>query len=533
MGPVTEEGGVGELLLGIDIGTYSSKGALCRPNGEVVADARVDHGMSVPQPGYAEHDADLVWWADFTALARLLCGKVPPGDRIAGVAASAIGPCLLPVDDQGRPLRPGILYGVDVRATTQIAGLEARYGREALFSLGGMRLTSQAIGPKILWLREHEPETYQRAARFHTASSYVVFRLTGEHVIDRHTASHFNPLIDLDRLAWDDRFADGIVSADQLPALRWSDEIAGHVTPAAAAATGIPIDTPVTAGAVDALAEAVSVGVVRPGDLMLMYGSTAFLILVTEAPRTHPDLWATAGAFPGQHALAAGMATTGSATTWFRDQLGRDLAADAGDGYGRLADEAATSPVGANGLLFLPYLSGERTPLHDPDARGVIAGLSLAHSRGDLYRALLEGTAFGIRHILETMRASGAAIERVVAVGGGATSRLWLEIVSNVAGISQLVPAQTVGASYGDAFLAGVATGVVDDVSALDRDWVRMTGRIDPTPATASAYDEFYALFGELYRGSAATVHALARRQRQQSVDAAGGRPATAGLARS
>ncbi|MCA1570123.1 MAG: sugar kinase [Chloroflexi bacterium] len=483
---------MGDLLLGIDIGTYSSKGVLCRPDGEVVADARADHGMSVPQPGYAEQDADNVWWADLVSLARSLMAHTPPGDSIAAIAVSAIGPCLLPIDDQGRPLRPGILYGVDTRATEQIVALEDRLGREALFALGGMRLTSQAIGPKLLWLREHEPEIYERAARFHTASSYLVYRLTGEHVIDRHTASHFNPLIDLARLEWDDRFADGVASIEQLPALRF--------------------------------------GVVRPGDLMLMYGSTAFLILVTDGLRGHPDLWATAGALPGQHALAAGMATTGSATTWFRDQLGRDLDSQTDDQYARLVSEAADAAVGANGLLFLPYLSGERTPLHDADARGVIAGLSLAHTRGDLYRALLEGTAFGIRHIVETMRAGGAAIERVVAVGGGATSRLWLEIVSNIAGIKQLVPERTIGASYGDAFLAGVATGVVDGVDALDRDWVRLADRVVSDPRISAQYDALYPLFGDLYRGSAATVHGLARWQRERAAE---GKPVPVAMGRS
>ncbi len=299
---------MGDLLLGIDVGTYSSKGVLCRPNGELLAEARADHELSVPRPGWAEQDADRVWWADVVAIARDLTARVPTGDRIAAVAVSAIGPCLLPVDAAGRPLRPAILYGVDVRASHQVEELEQRYGREALVELGGMRLTSQAVGPKILWLRAHEPDIYQRADRFLTATSYLVHRLTGETVIDRHTASHFNPLIALDRLEWDGRFATGIADLRQLPELRWSDEIVGAVTDAAAADTGLTAGTPVTAGAVDALAEAVSVGVVEPGDLMLMYGSTAFLILVVEDLRSHPDLWATAGAFPGTYALAAGMA---------------------------------------------------------------------------------------------------------------------------------------------------------------------------------------------------------------------------------
>jgi xylulokinase len=207
--------------------------------------------------------------------------------------------------------------------------------------------------------------------------------------------------------------------------------------------------------------------------------------------------------------MAAGMSTTGSATTWFRDQLGRDLG-DGGAAYAALAEEAATSPPGANGLLFLPYLSGERTPLHDPNARGVVAGLSLAHDRGDLYRSLLEGTAYGIRQIVETMRDSGAPIERVVAVGGGTTSRLWLDIVSSATGVSQHLPARTVGASYGDAFLAGLAVGAVDGIAALDRDWVTIAEQIEPVPELGAAYERLYPLFGALYRGSRDTVHALA-----------------------
>ncbi len=508
---------MGELLLGIDIGTYSSKGVLCRPDGQVVADARREHRMAVPRPGWAEQDADAVWWTDFASIARELASAVRAGDRIAAVAASAIGPCLLPIDETGRPLRAGILYGVDVRATEQIVELESRFSPEALFALGGMRLTSQAVGPKLLWLRQHEPAIWRRAERFHTASSYLVLRLTGRHVIDRHTASHFNPLIDLGRLAWDDRFADAIAPIERLPELAWSDELVGVVTPDAARETGIPAGTPVTGGTVDALAEAVSVGAVRPGDLMLMYGSTAFMILVTDGLRTHRDLWATGGAFRGQRAMAAGMSTTGSATTWFRDNLARDLEASGGGGYAELAHEAAMAPPGANGLLFLPYLSGERTPLHDPDARGVIAGLSLANDRADLYRALLEGTSFGIRQIIETMRESGAPIERVIAVGGGATSKLWLEIVSSAAGVIQELPARTIGASYGDAFLAGIAAGLIDGLDALDRDWVTLTDRIRPVPTLAAAYDSLYPLFRRLYRDSRPTVNALAAWERSSS----------------
>jgi xylulokinase len=505
---------VTELLLGIDVGTYSSKGVLCRPDGTVVASAKVDHGLSVPKPGYAEHDADVVWWSDVCTIARELVGHIVAGERVGVVALSAIGPCLLALDRHGKPLRPAILYGVDTRASLQIDALENRFGREALVALGGMRLTSQSVGPKILWLRENEPDVHAAAASFVTATTYLNYKLTGELVIDRHTASHFNPLLDLATLEWDDRFADSIARSDQLPAPRWSDELIGAVSEQAAAATGIPAGTPVTAGAVDALAEAVSVGVVAPGELMLMYGSTAFMILVTARAASHPDLWTTAGALPGHYALAAGLATSGAATTWFRDQFAGDLVtaqADGGlDAYEALAAEAALSPPGAHGLLALPYLSGERTPLHDPDARGVFAGLSLAHTRGDLYRALLEGVAYAIAHNVDTME-SVTAIDRLVAVGGGTVNRLWLQIVSDVTGRRQHLPRQTIGAAYGDAFLGGLAIGAVD-LDALAREWVEFVDEVEPDERNTEHYRQQRQLFHDLYVETKDTVHALSGR---------------------
>ncbi|HKG25558.1 MAG TPA: FGGY family carbohydrate kinase, partial [Thermomicrobiales bacterium] len=184
----------GQLLLGIDIGTYSSKGVLCTPGGEVLDTATVEHGLSLPRPGWAEHDADGVWWSDFVQICRQLTGGRYTGEDVGAVAVSAIGSCMLPVDREGRPLRPGILYGIDTRAADEIDWLNQQFGEEALFALSGMALTSQAIGPKILWLRRHEPENFRRTHKILTASSYLIFRLTDQYVIDRHTGSYFNPL---------------------------------------------------------------------------------------------------------------------------------------------------------------------------------------------------------------------------------------------------------------------------------------------------------------------------------------------------
>lgn len=505
-----------DLLIGIDVGSGSTKATLCRPDGTVVAEGVREHHVEHPRPDWAEMDAEKVWWGDVAGLARELTAKVPAGDRVAGVAVSAMGPCVLPVDDRGRPLRPAILYGIDTRATAQIAALEARYGRDALFALGGNRLTSQSIGPKIRWLREEEPDVYRRARWFLTASGYLVQRLTGEVAIDRHGASHGGPLVDIHAMQWSARFAESIVDLDRLPAIHSSEDLVGTVLPAAAAETGIPAGTPVTAGSIDTMAEALSVGVTQPGDLMVMYGSTAFLLLVLEGgPRTHPDLWTTAGCFNGRYGISGGMATAGALTTWFRDALGADLvAAESAGGtnaYEALAAAGAASPPGSRGLIALPYFAGERTPLFDPEARGLLAGLTLAHGRADLYRAILEGTAYGIRHNLDVMRSTGAPVQRATAVGGGTHNPLWLQIVSDVAGISQEVPERTTGASFGDAFLAGRATGAIPSDDALHDAWVHRARTVDPDPAVAATYEPYYQAFRALYPASRDIVHELAR----------------------
>ena len=400
------------FLLGIDIGTYSSKGVLVEADGTLVSTAVVEHEMSIPHPGWAEQDADAVWWGDVVKICRQLLNGAPyHGADVAAVAVSAIGPCMLPLDSHDHPLRPGLLYGVDARASAQIDELNRKWGEEAIYDFSGMALTSQAVGPKILWLRENEPELWKQTAHITTASSYLILRLTGEKVIDRHTASHYMPLMNLHRVEWSDRFADGLIETGNLPRLAWSDEVAGRVSSAGAEETGLEAGTPVAVGAVDALSEAISVGVVKPGDLMIMYGSTAFFILVEDAPRPDPRLWTVAGAFKGQYNLAAGMATTGSLTRWFRDELARDLPEETA--YATLFAEAESIAPGADGLLLLPYFSGERTPINDTQARGVFAGLTLAHHRAHLFRAVLESVAFGIRHNIETFRSIGADVRRV------------------------------------------------------------------------------------------------------------------------
>jgi len=247
------------------------------------------------------------------------------------------------------------------------------------------------------------------------------------------------------------------------------------------------------------------VNVARPGDLMIMYGSTTFFILVQDAPTPTRTLWTVGGAFAGQVNLAGGMSTTGSLTQWFRDTL------TDGQTYDTLFTQARDVPPGARGLLMLPYLSGERTPIYDPQARGVIAGLTLSHTRPDLFRAALEGVGFGVRHVLDTFAQLGADVRRVVAVGGGAQSDTWLQIVTDISGVPQQVPATTIGASYGNAFLAGRVAGLLTPADL--QDWVKPGRTVTPDAQHRPLYDELYRDYLQLYTATRDTVHRLAARQ--------------------
>ena len=489
------------LLLGIDIGTSSSKGVLVTPHGEILARASRAHSTSHPHPGWVEHDAETVWWEDFLVLTRELLAAAD-GRPLAGLAVSGIGPVLLPAGADGRPLRPAILYGVDTRAHREIEELTAELGAESIVERAGTALSSQAVGPKWRWLARHEPAVYERTRMFLMASSYLVYRLTGEYVLDHHSASQCDPMYDLRAGEWAADWAEITAPGIQVPRLVWPTEVAGTVTTAAAAETGLPQGLPITGGTVDAWAEAASVGVRDPGDTMVMYGTTMFLIQVLADPHPHPGLWTTCGAFPGPYSLAAGMATSGAITDWLRKLAGGDFAG--------LVRQAADVPAGSRGLLLLPYFAGERTPLFDPDARGVIAGLTTSHGLGELYRAALEGIAYGVRHNLEAMRSAGGKAGRLVAVGGGTQGGLWTQIVSDVTGTEQQVPAETIGAAFGDALFAAVATGTDPDVEA----WNPVATTVRPDPARGAVYGEFYRRYRDLYPSTVDIAHFLAAQQK-------------------
>ena len=498
-------------VIGVDIGTSSSKGVLVNPAGRVVETRTSEHRVSRPFPGHVEMDAD-IWWEEFVTLTRGLLDTVDESDTVSAVGVSGMGPCVLLADEAMRPLRPAILYGVDMRATAQIEALTHRYGADAILARCGSVLSTQAVGPKIQWVADNEPEVFAQVRHLLMPSSWLVWNLTGAYVLDHHSASQSTPLYDTDARDWYAPWASDIAPDLALPQLRWAGEVAGRVTEAAAERTGLTPGTPVITGTVDAWSEAISVDAHNVGDLMLMYGTTMFIVNTVAEKRTSPVLWGTVGALPDTRNLAAGMATSGAITSWLRDLFG-DI------DYAELTKLAEESGPGANGLLMLPYFAGERTPIADPAARGVIAGLTVSHTRGDLYRAALEATAFGIRHNIEAFLEAGGQIDRVVAVGGGTQGDLWTQIVTDVTGRDQVIPTQTLGASYGAAFLAAQAVADTAATEAAITDWNPVSHTLTPDPERHRTYSDLFQRYLELYPATRELNHALTAAQEAGATD--------------
>jgi xylulokinase len=497
-------------FMGIDIGTYESKGVLVDAGASVFAYASCPHLLETPKPGYAEHDAEGTWWKDFCLLSNQLIREsgVAPEDILA-VAASAIAPCCLPVDEELRPPRKAILYGIDCRAAREIDYLEHKIGKEAIFERFGTPLTTQSAGAKVLWIKNNEPEVYEKARKFVTSTTYLVAKLTGEYAIDRYTAATWVPLYNVEKQDWDDDLM-GICRRDQLAECRWTHEIAGAVTKRAAAETGLAEGTRVVCGTADASAEAFSVGVMEPGDMMLMYGSSIFIIHVVEKFTRDERLWAGPYLFPDTFSVAAGMSCSGTLTRWFRDNFALDILESARrDGknvYDELAKLAEGIPAGSEGLTVLPYFSGERTPINDPAAKGVIFGLNLTHTRAHVYRAILESVGYGINQHFEIFDARGMGTRKVMAVGGGVKNPMWLQIVSDISGKVQHLAEVETGAAYGDALLAALGAGFYKDakeVTAL----IREKGAVQPGPAAREKYAPYARRYADLYRATKALMH--------------------------
>lgn len=508
-----------QYLIGIDIGSYELKGVISDTTGKVLASAALKHELQFLKPGFVEQDVESVWWGEFVELTKLLLdrSKVKAAD-VASIGLSGVY-SMVPVDAQSNPLRAGgIMYGVDTRSVAEIAEVIGWHGAETIFNRTGNGLSAQSMGPKILWLKKHEPEAYRKARSFLPCANFIAARLTGQFHIDHLTAGFFGPCYEPSKLAWAADLCEGIVEPDRLPQPRWATEAAGTVTADAARKTGLSEGTVVSIGTCDVASEAMSIGVTAPGDMMLMYGSTAWITLLMDKPLMDDKLWATPYIFPGTFCLHGGMATSGSLTRWFRDIVAADLVADemkGGDNsYSAISKLAAEVAPGANGIVVLPYFSGERSPINDADARGIIFGLDIGHSKAHLYRAAYEGVGYSINHTLQVMAAAGAKAEIMTAVGGGTKNGSWLQAVSDITKVPQRVPSVTLGASYGNCFIAGYAAGIFKDPREISQ-WVATDRTVSPDERNYVVYETRMKTYLELYKRNADLMHATSLEQRQ------------------
>ncbi len=482
------------LYLGVDIGTYETKGVLVNLSGNIIAQSAKKHELLVPQKGWAEHRPIEDWWDDFKFICKDLINKSKcyPED-IKAVTSSAIGPCMLPVDKSGIPLMNAVLYGVDTRASEEIKELNSKIGEKKIIEFGGNPLTSQSIGPKILWLKKNRKDVYQKTYKILNSTSYINFRLTGKYFIDHFSGANSTPFYDIKNQKWSNAITSNLIDLNILPDLTWTNEIIGEVNQIASNETGLAKGTLVTAGTIDAAAEALSVGVISPKDMMMMYGSTMFFILLTNKPVFDNRMWYAPWLFKGEHSSLAGLSTSGTLTHWFKNNFAKEI--DSDKPFEILAKEAEKSPRGSNGVIFLPYFSGERTPIHDTHAKGTFFGLNLTHKREDLYRSLFEGIAYGTKHVFDTLEDLNSIPQNLFSVGGGTKNPLWSQTTSDVIGLTQLIKKITFGASYGDAFLSALSCGDVKKEEI--NNWNKIDKKI--ISKNYKEYESGYNFFRRLY----------------------------------
>lgn len=500
-----------KYLLGVDIGTYESKGVICDSNGKIYDVQVSPHLMKIPKPGWAEHDPIKDWWEDFCSIVqRLLENTGIDPEEIAAVGCSAIATALVPVDENCNPLRNAILYGIDTRSIPQIEELNNTIGKERIREVCINPLTVDSAGPKILWIKQNEPDIYEKAVHFTMTQGFLVAKLTGEYILDKYSACGAGPMYNRHTNNWDDELTAYVTEKEKLPRIVDSTEIVGYVSKHAAKETGLAEGTPVIGGSTDASAEAVSVGVLEPGDFMIMYGSTVYMIKVEAEQPQKSEMWSAAYVFPDLYSVVGGMATTGSLTRWVRDNFAKELVenekAGGTNAYGTLFSEADNIAPGSEGIIVLPYFSGERLPINDPLAKGVIFGLNLAHTRGHVFRAALEGIGYGIAQCLDLIRSMGFTINRITAVGGGTKNPGWMQIISDITGCIQSVPEITLGAAYGDAIFAGLGVGLIRSRKEVKR-WIKEKYITIPDTNNTEIYRDYREKYALLYKNTKDIMH--------------------------
>ena len=482
-------------FLGIDTSTTSSKALLINERGEVIAVASSPHTLQTPKPLWSEQDPR-EWWEAVSASIKSALEKAGvSGDRIEAVGLTGHMHGLVLLDEAGKVLRPAILWN-DQRTQSQCDEIHQRVGKEKFVQITGNVALTGFTAPKILWVKENEPEIYARAKHVLLPKDYIRFKLTGEYALDKADGAG-TVLFDLKKRDWSEEVLAALeIPRAWMPRTFEGTEFTGRITEEAAALTGLEAGTPVVAGGGDQSAQAVGVGAVEPGVIGLTVGTSGVVFATTPSALIEPEgrLHAFCHAVPGLWHFMGVMLSAAGSLQWYRDTLAPQMSFD------ELLNEAETIPAGSEGLQFLPYLSGERTPHPDPLARGAFIGLTLRHTRGHMTRAVLEGVAFGLKDSFTLIQHAGlGAITQVRASGGGTKGALWRKILASVLE-AELVTVNTAeGAAYGAALLAGVGAGAWSDVRTACKDSIKVTGSTQPAAQESEAYHTSYALFRELY----------------------------------
>lgn len=491
------------LLLGLDIGTTSAKAAIADIHGEALWTASAAYSYQTPRPGWAEQNPE-DWWSAATAAVRSLLAQRPDArERIVAAAVSGQGVAAALLGADGKPLRPAILW-LDVRCASQAGRLDREAG-ERIAQISGKRPAAYNVEPKLLWLKENEPDVFKSAWKSMTATAYVAYRLTGRPVMN-YSDGGILLAYDLQKNQWSRELLDLV----NLPAslycdLAPCDQVIGKITPEAAAATGLSPETLVVAGGEDTSSAGLALGVATADDALLSLGSACTMYIPAEHPAIDPRLLAFPHVIDGLTLVGGSMVGGGNTMDWIARAVAAPGKARQDDSrlpaefLDELTREAASAPAGSGGVVFLPYLAGELQPVNDGFARGVFFGLSLATRRAELVRAVMEGTAFAIRHNLEVAASTGARPQRLAAVGGPARNEVWAQIMADVTELPIQVMEENGGAALGDAALAAKGAGLIESFQPMIQAHARKRRLFRPDPAAVGCYQPLFDIYKGLY----------------------------------
>ncbi len=481
-------------FIGIDSSTTATKALLIDELGNVVGVAATEYGFETPHPLWSEQSPELWWNGAVQSIRKVLADSGVTGADVKGLGLTGQMHGLVLLDAAGNVLRPSILWN-DQRTQAQCDQIRDKLGKARLIQLTGNDALTGFTAPKILWVRDNEPEIYGRAAHVLLPKDYVRFRLTGEYATDKAGAAG-TLLMDVRQRDWSGDVLDALgIDRDWMPPTFEGTAVTGTINQAAADATGLAVGTPVVGGGGDQAAQAVGVGAIEEGIVALTLGTSGVVFASTDAPFIEPDgrLHAFCHSVPNKWHLMGVMLSAAGSLRWYRDTVAP------GVDFGKLVDRAKDISAGSEGLLFLPYLTGERTPHPDPLARGAFIGLTVRHTQEHMTRSVLEGVAFGLRDGFELMKGAGLSeIKQVRVSGGGAKSSLWRQILADVFDSELVTVNTTEGAAYGAALMATVGAGVYADLPGIVNHAVQLTGSTSPG-ANVATYDQYYAIYRELY----------------------------------